>query len=477
MDEPSSFGAWLKRRRKALDLTQTELAEQIGCSLSTIVKIEADERRPSRQVAGLLSSALEIPTEQRGAFVKMARGERRLERLPTLQSAPGLALEPAGKAVTSGIPIPTNPLVGREHERQEILRLLLDPACRLLTLTGPGGIGKTRLAKEVGLELVRYAELPFPDGVYWVPLASVHSANYLALAIAQVLGVVVSGNVDVRAQMLHMLRERKALLLLDNLEHLLEGVDLLAELLQEAPGVKVLATSQVRLNLSGEWVFDIQGLPFPAVEEGQALDQYGAIRLFLNYARQMDATYEPNCEEYQTIAQICRLLEGMPLAIQLAAGWARVLAPTEILAELERSTQAGEFPEFLADSTRDVPERHRSLQAAFDYSWRLLDEHERQVLCRLSVFEGGFQREAAERVAGLSLSELAGLMDKSLILRVDQGRYSLHDLVHKYGFVRLKENPEEMLATLDRHCRYYGDLLQPFVYRLKGSHARQSCRR
>ena len=190
-------------------------------------------------------------------------------------------------------------MVGREHERQEILRLLLDPACRLLTLTGPGGIGKTRLAKEVGLELVHYAELPFPDGVYWVPLASVHSANYLALAIAQVLGVVVSGNVDVREQMLHMLRERQALLLLDNLEHLLEGVDLLAELLQEAPGVKVLATSQVRLNLSGEWVFDIQGLPFPAVEEEQALDQYGAVRLFLNYARQVNANYEPSCEEYQ----------------------------------------------------------------------------------------------------------------------------------------------------------------------------------
>ena len=233
-------------------------------------------------------------------------------------------------------------------------------------------------------------------------------------------------------------------------------------------GLKLLATSQVRLNLSGEWVFDIQGLPFPQFEEEHQLDQYGSVRLFLNYASQTRSNFQPGYDEYRTIAQICRLLEGLPLAIQLAAAWARVLSPQEILQELEKTTQAGEFPDFLTNPSRDIPERHRSLQAAFDYSWRLLDEHERIALSRLSVFEGGFRRDAAEQVAGLSLSELAGLMDKSLVLRIDPGRYSLHDLVHKYSFVRLKEDPEEMRATLEKHCRYYGGLLQPYVYRLKG---------
>jgi predicted ATPase/transcriptional regulator with XRE-family HTH domain len=468
MDEPLSFGVWLKRRRKGLDLTQNELAEQLGCSLSTIVKIEAEQRRPSRQIAGLLATILQIPEDQRAVFIKMARGERRFEGLPPVPGAHGIPPQQPTGSLPSGIPTPPNPLVGREAERHEVVRLLIDPACRLLTLTGPGGIGKTRLAKEVGLEILRRSDNPFPDGLYWVPLASVHSASYLAPAIAQALGVVNSGLVDLVGQIVITLRERQALLLLDNLEHLLECVDLLSELLQEAPGIKMLATSQVRLNLSSEWVFNIQGLPFPSADEVEQLDQYGAVRLFLNYARQVRGNYEPSYAEYQTIAQICRLLEGMPLAIQLAAGWGRVLSPMEILQELERSTQAGEAPDFLADAARDIPERHRSLQAAFDYSWHLLDEHERRFLCRLSVFEGGFQREAAEQVAGLSLSALAGLMDKSLVLRVDHGRFSLHDLVHKYGFVKLKENPEEMQATLEKHCRYYGDLLRPIVNRQEG---------
>ena len=348
------------------------------------------------------------------------------------------------------------------------MRLLIDPTCRLLTLTGPGGIGKTRLANEVGLDFAHRPDNPFTDGLFCVPLASVHSASYLVPAIAQVFGVVVAGSTDLRGQIVSSLRDRQILLLLDNLEHLLDSVDVIAELLQEAPEIKLLVTSQVRLNLSGEWVFDIQGLPFPAPDEEQNFESYGSVRLFLNYARQARANYEPGFDDYRDIGQICRLLEGMPLAIQLAAAWARVLTPSEILAELKKTTQTGELPDFLETQSRDLPERHRSLQAAFDYSWRLLDDHERQVLSRLSVFEGGFQREAAEQVAGLSLSELAGLMDKSLVLRADHGRYSLHDLVHKYGFVRLKEDNEEMQATLDKHCGYYGGLLEPYVYRLKG---------
>jgi predicted ATPase/transcriptional regulator with XRE-family HTH domain len=468
MDEPLSFGAWVKRRRKSLDLTQNELANKVGCSLSTIVKIEAEERRPSRQIARLLAITLEIPPDQEAGFLKVARGERRSDRLPPLPGAQSSSSQPAPIRAPSNIPAPSNPLIGREAESQEIVRLLMDPTCRLLTLTGPGGIGKTRLAYEVGLELARRLDNPFEDGIFCVPLASVHNASYLVPAIAQALGVVIAGSSGLRGHLASSLQEKRILLLLDNLEHLLESVDVLAELLQGAPGVKLLVTSQVRLNLSGEWVFDIQGLPFPAPEEDKHLDSYGSVRLFLNYARQARVNYEPGCDEYQAIGQICRLLEGMPLAIQLAAAWARVLTPAEILAELKKTTQPGEFPNFLAAQSRDLPERHRSLQAAFEYSWRLLDMHERRTLSRLSVFEGGFQREAAEQVAGLSLSELAGLMDKSLVLRAEHGRYSLHDLVHKYGFVKLKDDAGEMQATQDKHCAYYGRLLQPYIYRLKG---------
>lgn len=468
MDEPLSFGPWLKRRRKSLDLTQLELANKVGCSLSTIVKIESEERRPSRQIATLLASILEIPPDQQAGFIKVARGEKRPYELPPLPGAQSTSPQPATSRTPSNLPVPYNALIGREAERQEIMRLLMDPTCRLLTLTGPGGIGKTRLANEVGLDFAHRPDNPFTDGLFCVPLASVHSASYLVPAIAQVLGVVVAGSTDLRGQIVSSLRDRRILLLLDNLEHLLGSVDVIAELLQAAPEIKLLVTSQVRLNLSGEWVFDIQGLPFPAPDEEQNLESYGSVRLFLNYARHVRANYEPGFDDYRDIGQICRLLEGMPLAIQLAAAWARVLTPSEILAELKKTTLIGEFPDFLETQSRDLPERHRSLQAAFEYSWRLLDLHERQVLSRLSVFEGGFQREAAEQVAGLSLSELAGLMDKSLVLRVDHGRYSLHDLVHKYGFVKLTEDNEEMQVTLDKHCAYYAGLLQPYVYRLKG---------
>ncbi len=253
MDLDTPFGLWLKRRRKALDLTQDALARRTGCSLATTQKIEADERRPSRQIADLLARALEIPPADRETFLRVARGERRVDRLPsalpTAERLPGVA----SLVRPTNLPVPATPLVGREAELATLAQLLRDPQCRLLTLVGPGGIGKTRLAIEVATAQLE----AFGDGVCFVSLASLNSPEFIVPAAAAALGFSFYGPTDPRTQLLNYLREKEMLLVLDNIEHLLDGVELLADILQHAPSLKLLVTSRERLNLLGEWVFEI----------------------------------------------------------------------------------------------------------------------------------------------------------------------------------------------------------------------------
>ncbi len=455
VDFEVSFGLWLKHRRKALDLTQDALAQRVGCSLASIQKIEAGERRPSRQIADLLAHALEISPADRTTFLKVARGERRLDRLPATAAIP--LPGQARPTPRSNLPAPPTPLVGRESELAALAQLLADPQCRLLTLVGPGGMGKTRLAVEAA-DAQREA---FADGVYLASLASLNSPAFIIPALASVVGFSFYGPTDPRNQLADYLCGKQMLLVLDSLEHLLAGVELLADFLRRAPGLKLLVTSRERLNLLGEWVFEIQGLPVPLADEAEGIEEYSAVTLFVQSARRVKAGFALRAEERQSAARICRLVEGMPLAIELAASWARVLSCHEIADEIEHGL------DFLAASTRDLPERHRSLRAVFDHSWKLLSEEEQRALSRLSVFRGGFTRDGAEVVTSASLVTLSGLVAKSLVRRDGAAHaltyYDLHELVRQYALVRLRAAGEadDLSRRFAQYCVQVAEAAAP----------------
>src|SRR5512135_2553797 len=450
MEVGASFGAWLKRRRKALDLTQEALAGKVGCSIATIQKVEADERRPSRQIAELLAQHLAIPAAERVTFLRVARGELRVDRLaeaplPLVSTLPVTSLPPS-----SNLPIPPTPLVGREAELAALSRLLFDPQCRLITLIGTGGMGKTRLAIEAA---TRHAAAS-SSGAYFVALASLSSPAFLAPAIADALGVKFQGPTEPRAQLLTYLRDKSLLLVLDNFEHLLSSVELLAEIMERIPDVKLLVTSRERLNLPGEWVFAIQGLPVPAVEQSDRLAENSAVLLFTQCAVRARNNFALEAGEYEAVVRVCQLVEGMPLGIELAASWVRVLSCQEIAREIESNL------DFLATPMRRIPERHRSLRAVFEHSWSLLPSSERELLRQLAVFQGGFRREAAELVAGATLSGLMALVDKSLVRRTQSGRYDLHEVVRQYALAHLAEDPRGEAAVRERHSEFYLGLVK-----------------
>jgi predicted ATPase/DNA-binding XRE family transcriptional regulator len=428
MEVEVSFGLWLQKRRKALDLTRDELAQKIGCSVSALRKIETDQRHPSRQLAELLAYALQIPEVDRSAFVRIARGELPLAKRSFEPILPNLNLLQFPQTFSKPIPVPATPLVGRETELAALRRMLSDPQCRLITLGGPGGSGKTRLA----IEAAHHPGTAFLHGVVFVALAGVNSTDPIAPAIANALGFKFEGLGDLDNQLLNYLRERQVLLILDNLEHLLDGVRIISEIMEYAPRVKVLSTSREQLNLRGEWMFEVRGLTVPENEQLEKLEDYSAVALFLACARRMRAGFVLRPEDRSAVVQICRSVGGMPLAIELAATWVQTLSCQEISQEIERDLG------ILTASTRDLPERHRSMQVVFDYSWRRLSDKERSVLMSLSVFQGGFTREMAEQVTGVDLVMLSTLVAKSLVQWGTERRYSLHELVQQYAFAQLQ---------------------------------------
>jgi len=461
-----TFGAWLRQQRTDLKLTREQFADRVGCSVALLRKIEEGERRPSTQIAELIANGLNIPPADRTTFIRVARGELNLERLPaTLKPATSPIVLP----VPRNLPVLPTPLIGRQREVAELDQLLRDPHCRLLTLVGPGGMGKTRLA----IEAAAHIQTIFADGVYFVPLASVSAAHFIVPVIADAIGFAFQSAslVDPQLQLINYLKEKHALLIVDNLEHLLAGpgVEVLADLLANAPHVKLLATSRESLGLQDEWVFEVQGLPIPDSRHTEGSVQNTSVELFLQRARRAHVGFQATPDDYPAIIRICQLVGGMPLGIELAAAWVRTLACDEIAREIERGL------DFLSVSTRDLPARHRSMRAVFDHSWKLLTVEEQAALLRLAVFRGGFRRGAAEEVADATPAVLSTLVTKSLIRRSGDGRYDLHELIRQFAEEHFSERPaEEQTTTRSRHGRYYLTYFDQADVRLRSSAQRET---
>jgi non-specific serine/threonine protein kinase len=351
--------------------------------------------------------------------------------------------------------------VGREEEVEKLSAMLAGGACRLVTVYGPGGIGKTRLAVEVAQRLAQPAgrgqAAGFAEGVVFVPLAGVAAADHVASAVAEAAGLGLSGSTPPDDQLLAFLRPRRRLLVLDNFEHLLAATPLLEAILDAAPGVSLLVTSRALLDLHGEHTLEVKGLPLkrgawpdPAQTLAGGAADSPALTLFVLAARRADSHFVLNRDNRPSAQRICELVSGLPLAIELAAAWARLMSCQDIAAEIERSL------DFLRSSLRNVPERHRSLRAVFESAWGRLSAPEQAALRRLAIFPAGFRREAASVVAGADLRTLSDLADASLIDGTTQGRYGLHAVIRQYALEKLVEAGEHV-AVQANFGRYYAD--------------------
>jgi DNA-binding SARP family transcriptional activator/predicted ATPase/TolA-binding protein len=355
------------------------------------------------------------------------------------------------------LPPQTTPFVGRQAELAQIARHLDQPDCRLLTLIGAGGIGKTRLALQAaGQALDAYA-----DGVYFVPLAGIGSSESLVPTILEALHCPLPGETDPKRQLLKHLQQREMLLVLDNFESLFSlpadnggARGLVLEMVRRAPKLKLLVTSRERLNLQVEWLLALQGLRYPPAEATLGDETFEAVELFEQRAQQVRPGFSLSAE-WPEVVHICRILDGMPLAIELAATWVSMMPCAEIVQELSRGL------DLLSTTMHDVPARHKSLKAVFDHSWQLLSESEREAFERLSVFQGGFSRQAANEVAEAPLSTLAALVNKSLLRVVSPGQYDMLEPLKQYAALRLAEGVKPASsATRERHGRYYLHFLQ-----------------
>lgn len=342
------------------------------------------------------------------------------------------------------------PFVGRDKELPELAERLAEPHCRLLSIIGPGGMGKTRLALRTAKEQVGL----FADGVAFVPLAPVGSPALLAPAIANALGLSLQGRQKPEKQLLDHLRDKEILLVLDGFEHLLEGSPWLSDILSNAPKVILLVTSRERLSLQEEWVYVLEGLTYPdkATAAHENAETFSAVELFRQRARQADQRFALSEDVTPHVIRICELVEGMPLGVELAAAWTAAHSCETMARAIEGNLDA------LTAPLRNVPARQRSARATFEYSWTLLGDEDRRVFSELSVFRGGFSETAARQVVGITPERLTALINKSLVRKESPQRYGLHELLRQFALEKLAASGKENTLR-DKHARYYAEFL------------------
>lgn len=471
MDE-LSFGAWLRQRRRELDLTQAELAERLFCAKGTVRRLEADDLRPSKQLAEQIAEVLAVPTEQRAAFIAFARANVQdgtpVDFVHAQQATPPSPTSPTAR-IARRYPLPsaTSPLLGRAHTVEAAVELLLNPDVRLVTLVGPPGVGKTRLAMAIAREIQGY----FHEGVCFVALAPVSSAERVLPAIAQALDLLDSGR-PLAAALADRLHSEEVLLVLDNLEHLLAATAEIAALLAAAPSLKLLCTSRTALRIVGEHEFFVPPLPLPdliRLPDIGSFAQNPAIALFVARAQAIHPGFAVTAENLHPLAEICHRLDGLPLAIELAATRIKLFSPAAILARLDRRLP------FLTGGHRDAPARQRTLEAAIAWSYDLLDDTEKRCLAQLGVFHGGWTLEAAEAICGAEIDvvdRLAALVDQSLIQSTHTAdgdvRFHILETIREFALLRLSEEADAA-AVEERHARYYLDLAVTAERGLQGS--------
>lgn len=445
----TSFGQCLKAYRKARDLTQEELAELVGCASESIRKMEANRQRPSKYLAGLIATQLGLTPEEHKAFVHLARS--RLGAL-ALQEPPV-----ASQHTVVGLPSQLTSLIGRVKEIDDVCGLLRGSEVRLLTLTGPGGVGKTRLAMQVATEIIDH----FPEGAFFIDLTAINKPGLVAASIAQALRIQETGERQVMKHICAFLHNKRLLLVLDNFEHLLPAASHIAELLEATPGLSILVTSRAVLHLYGEHEFTVPPLAIPDLAHlppSDQLAQYDAVQIFIERAQAVKAGFTITEGNAHSIAEICTRLDGLPLAIELAAAHSKLLSPHSILARLEdRFT-------LLATAAPNLPERHQTLHNTIDWSYGLLSETEQTLFRRLGVFVGGFTLDAAKTVceepgsAGSILDGIASLLDRSLLQRTDDcnddSRFLMLETIRTYALEQLKSSGESE-ALYKRHLAFY----------------------
>ena len=447
-----SFGRWLKQRRLELDLTHKELADRLACSVSLLRKYEGGLRRPPLRTAERLADLLAIPLLQRAEFLRLARGDE-----------PAAPPPPATPARLPGSPpAPPNPLIGRERELALLRELLANH--RMVTLVGPPGVGKTRLAQQAAIdaEVVR---------VCYVSLAPLADAGLVAPAIARALDVRERASTPLADLLKDALFAKLALLVLDNFEHVLDAAGLVAELVAACPQLTVIATSRTPLRLRAERVLRVPPLALPPSDTGDAasIGAAPAVALFVDRAQALEPYFALNDGNAAAIAAIARRVDGLPLAIELAAAQIERYAPADLLAEL-----APLFP-LLADGPRDLPQRQQTMRAAVAWSYRLLDTDAQRLFRRLGVFSGGCTPEAARAICtptaeGLD-SALADLAERSLLVAVevegDDTRYTLLETLREFALERTDE-AGEAAQTQAAHAVFYLALAEQAEQHLRG---------
>lgn len=422
-----------------------QVASQTGQASSAHRQYELFAKHLAEEMGLEPSSA----TQQLRNSIDVQKNQPAYPRVLKLQEFDALAAPSLPQATTS--------FVGRTKELKSIAHHMLELECRLLTLLGPGGMGKSRLALKAAHALA------FEAGCYFVSLETLQHPADILHAIAEGLGVPLSGQAEPLQQLGNTIHDQQLLLILDNFEHLLEGAMLVSELLQACPKLSIIVTSRERLNLEQEWLLPVEGLDFPTetIMAAEALE-YGAIKLFYERAKRVSLEFQLTTDNLLHLTKIAQFLEGSPLGLELAAARVRLMQPLEIAQELKQNLDV------LDTTTRNVADRHKSLRATFEYSWKLLTQAEQRILQNLAVFQGGFRREAANLVTGASIAVLAALLDKSLLRVTPEDRFERHPLIFQYTQEKLVAQPKQLKDLQAKHAAYYLQLLKRWDEAFRG---------